>query len=378
MSESPHVLLVAGESSGDLRGAELVRALRQKIPEVTFSGVGGDRLKAEGMEILVAAEELSIMGLTEVFAQGNTILRSYRKVRRAILGKDGPRPDLVILIDFPDFNLRLASVAKRHGIPVFYYVGPQVWAWRRYRIRTLARRVDRLAVVFPFEAELYQGLTQVDFVGHPALETVRAEATRSAVRAELGIADGERLVALLPGSRRAEIASLLPVLQGALAAQRDARGVIALAGEDLRGAAEALADPELPILTGRTWDLVAAADLVLLSSGTATLETALLGTPMVVAYCLSPLSFAIAKRLVKVDHIAMPNLILERRAVPELVQDEVTVERMAAAAREILEDPKLAARMRQDLAMVRERLGNPGAAGRAAAIAAEMLGRGPE
>lgn len=378
MSESPHVLLVAGESSGDLRGAELVRALRQKIPEVTFSGVGGDRLKAEGMEILVAAEELSIMGLTEVFAQGNTILRSYRKVRRAILGKDGPRPDLVILIDFPDFNLRLASVAKRHGIPVFYYVGPQVWAWRRYRIRTLARRVDRLAVVFPFEAELYQGLTQVDFVGHPALETVRAEATRSAVRAELGIADGERLVALLPGSRRAEIASLLPVLQGALAAQRDARGVIALAGEDLRGAAEALADPELPILTGRTWDLVAAADLVLLSSGTATLETALLGTPMVVAYCLSPLSFAIAKRLVKVDHIAMPNLILERRAVPELVQDEVTVERMAAAAREILEDPKLAARMRQDLAMVRERLGSPGAAGRAAAIAAEMLGRGPE
>ena len=341
MSEPPHVLLVAGESSGDLRGAELVRALRQKIPEVTFSGVGGDRLKAEGMEILVAAEELSIMGLTEVFAQGNTILRSYRKVRRAILGKDGPRPDLVILIDFPDFNLRLASVAKRHGIPVFYYVGPQVWAWRRYRIRTLARRVDRLAVVFPFEAELYQGLTQVDFVGHPALETVRAEATRSAVRAELGIADGERLVALLPGSRRAEIASLLPVLQGALAAQRDARGVIALAGEDLRGAAEALADPELPILTGRTWDLVAAADLVLLSSGTATLETALLGTPMVVAYCLSPLSFAIAKRLVKVDHIAMPNLILERRAVPELVQDEVTVERMAAAAREILEDPKL-------------------------------------
>jgi lipid-A-disaccharide synthase len=378
VSEPPHVLLVAGESSGDLRGAELVRALRQKIPEVTFSGVGGDRLKAEGMEILVAAEELSIMGLTEVFAQGNTILRSYRKVRRAILGKDGPRPDLVILIDFPDFNLRLASVAKRHGIPVFYYVGPQVWAWRRYRIRTLARRVDRLAVVFPFEAELYQGLTQVDFVGHPALETVRAEATRSAVRAELGIADGERLVALLPGSRRAEIASLLPVLQGALAAQRDARGVIALAGEDLRGAAEALADPELPILTGRTWDLVAAADLVLLSSGTATLETALLGTPMVVAYCLSPLSFAIAKRLVKVDHIAMPNLILERRAVPELVQDEVTVERMAAAAREILEDPKLAARMRQDLAMVRERLGSPGAAGRAAAIAAEMLGRGPE
>ena len=374
MSGGPHVLLVAGESSGDLRGAELVRALRREIPDLRVSGVGGDRLRAEGMEILVPAEELSIMGLTEVLAQGGAILRSYRKVRRAILGKDGPRPDLVILIDFPDFNLRLAGVAKRNGIPVFYYVSPQVWAWRRYRIRTLARRVDRLAVVFPFEAELYAGLTTVDFVGHPALETVRAEASREAVRAEFGLAPGQRLVALLPGSRRAEIEGLLPVLQGALREQDNACGVIALASEELREVAASLATPDLPIVAGRTWDLVAAADLVLLSSGTATLETALLGTPMVVAYKLSPVSFAIASRLVRVDHIAMPNLILERRAVPELVQDEVTVARMAAEARSILEDPERAAEIREDLARVREKLGAPGAAARAARIAAEMLG----
>jgi lipid-A-disaccharide synthase len=374
VSKSPHVLMVAGESSGDLRGSELVRALRDRIPDLRVSGVGGDRLRAEGMEILVPAEELSIMGLTEVLGQGGTILRSYRKIRRAILGKDGARPDLVILIDFPDFNLRLAGVAKRHGIPVFYYVSPQVWAWRRYRIGTLARRVDRLAVVFPFEEELYRGLTEVEFVGHPALETVRAAADRASVRAELGVAADERLVALLPGSRRAEIAGLLPVLQGALAEQENVRGVIALASEELREATEALADPDLSILAGRTWDLVAAADLVLLSSGTATLETALLGTPMVVAYRLSPVSFAIAKRLVQVDHIAMPNLILERRAVPELVQDEVTVERMAAEARAILDDPRRAGQMREDLALVREKLGRPGAAARAAEIAVEMLG----
>ena len=374
MSKSPHVLMVAGESSGDLRGSELVRALRDRMPDLRVSGVGGDRLRAEGMEILVPAEELSIMGLTEVLGQGGTILRSYRKIRRAILGKDGARPDLVILIDFPDFNLRLAGVAKRHGIPVFYYVSPQVWAWRRYRIGTLARRVDRLAVVFPFEEELYRGLTEVEFVGHPALETVRAESDRASVRAELGVAADERLVALLPGSRRAEIAGLLPVLQGALAQQQNVRGVIALASEELREATEALADPDLSIISGRTWDLVAAADLVLLSSGTATLETALLGTPMVVAYRLSPVSFAIAKRLVQVDHIAMPNLILERRAVPELVQDEVTVERMAAEARAILEDPRRAGEMREDLALVREKLGRPGAAARAAEIAVEMLG----
>ncbi len=378
MSKPPHVLMVAGESSGDLRGSELVRALRHRMPDLRVSGVGGDRLRAEGMEILVPAEELSIMGLTEVLGQGGTILRSYRKIRRAILGKDGARPDLVILIDFPDFNLRLAAVAKRHGIPVFYYVSPQVWAWRRYRIGTLARRVDRLAVVFPFEEELYRDLTEVEFVGHPALETVRAETDRASVRAELGVADDERLVALLPGSRRAEIAGLLPVLQGALAQQKNVRGVIALASEELREATEALADPDLSIIAGRTWDLVAAADLVLLSSGTATLETALLGTPMVVAYRLSPVSFAIAKRLVQVDHIAMPNLILERRAVPELVQDEVTVERMATEARAILEDPQRAGQMREDLALVREKLGRPGAAARAAAIAVEMLGSRPE
>ena len=368
------MLLVAGESSGDLRGAELVRALRREIPDLRVSGVGGDRLRAEGMEILVPAEELSIMGLTEVLAQGGTILRSYRKVRRAILGKDGPRPDLVILIDFPDFNLRLAGVAKRNGIPVFYYVSPQVCAWRRYRIRTLARRVDRLAVVFPFEADLYAGMTTVDFVGHPALETVRAEASRDAVRAEFGLEENQRLVALLPGSRRAEIEGLLPVMQGALREQDNACGVIALASEELREVAASLATPDLPIVAGRTWDLVAAADLVLLSSGTATLETALLGTPMVVAYKLSPVSFAIASRLVRVDHIAMPNLILERRAVPELVQDEVTVARMAAEARSILEDPERAAEIREDLALVREKLGAPGAAARAAKIAAEMLG----
>lgn len=378
MSKPPHVLMVAGESSGDLRGSELVRALRHRMSDLRVSGVGGDRLRAEGMEILVPAEELSIMGLTEVLGQGGTILRSYRKIRRAILGKDGARPDLVILIDFPDFNLRLAGVAKRHGIPVFYYVSPQVWAWRRYRIGTLARRVDRLAVVFPFEEELYRDLTEVEFVGHPALETVRAETDRASVRAELGVADDERLVALLPGSRRAEIAGLLPVLQGALAQQKNVRGVIALASEELRGATEALADPDLSIIAGRTWDLVAAADLVLLSSGTATLETALLGTPMVVAYRLSPVSFAIARRLVQVDHIAMPNLILERRAVPELVQDEVTVERMATEARGILEDPQRAGQMREDLALVREKLGRPGAAARAAAIAVEMLGSRPE
>jgi lipid-A-disaccharide synthase len=366
--------MVAGEASGDLRGAELIDEMRLRVPDVQVSGVGGERLRAAGMDILVESEDLSIMGITEVFAQAGTILRSYARIRRAIRGQEGPRPDLVILIDFPDFNLRLARVAKRAGVPVFYYVSPQVWAWRRYRIKTLARRVDRLAVVFPFEADLFSGLTQVDFVGHPALETVRAERSRDEVRTELGIAESKRLVAILPGSRSAEIASLLPSMLGALAQQDNAAGVIALAGEKLRPAVCAAGGASLPMVVGSTWDLVAAADLVLLASGTATLETALLGTPMVVSYRLSALTYAIVRMLVRVDHIAMPNLILERRAVPELVQSEVSAERMAAEARAILDEPDRAAAMRADLAQVRDRLGQQGAAGRAAAIAAEMLG----
>jgi lipid-A-disaccharide synthase len=374
MSSGPRVLLVAGEVSGDLRGAELVDELRRLVPEVRVAGVGGERLRAAGMDILVGAEELSTMGITEVFARAGSILRSYGKIRRAIRGQDGPRPDLVILIDFPDFNLRLAKVAQRVGVPVFYYVSPQVWAWRRYRVKTLARRVDRLAVVFPFEAKLFAGLVQVDFVGHPALETVRAERSREEVRAELGIAEGTRLVALLPGSRRAEIASLLPAMLGALAQQENVEGVIALAGEELRPVVCEAGGSSLPMVAGCTWDLVAAADLVLLASGTATLETALLGTPMVVSYRLSALTYTIVRMLVRVDHIAMPNLILDRRAVPELVQSEVRVERMAAEARAILDQPGRAAAMRADLAQVRERLGQKGAAGRAAAIATEMLG----
>jgi lipid-A-disaccharide synthase len=187
------VVLVAGEASGDLRGAELVAALRELVPDVAVSGMGGDRLREAGMEILVDAHALSTMGFTELFGRLGVVVRSYRRIRRAIVGGgvESARPDLVVLIDFPDFNLRLAAVARRARVPVLYYVSPQVWAWRRYRVRTLARRVDRLAVVFPFEAELYGELTDVTFVGHPALETVRADRSRAEARRELGVGEDE-------------------------------------------------------------------------------------------------------------------------------------------------------------------------------------------
>lgn len=379
VTSRPTVLVVAGEASGDLRGAELVAAMRALVPGLRVTGVGGERLRAEGQEVLVRAEEISTMGLTEVFSSAGRILGAFRLVRDAIEGRSGDRPDLVVLIDLPDFNLRLAPIARRAGVPVLYYVSPQVWAWRRWRVRQLARNVDRLAVVFPFEEEIYRGLADVTFVGHPALDTVKPTRPAAETRARYGLDPSRPLVALLPGSRAAEVRSLLPEMLRAidvLRADVEVDAVLALASEELRPLVVKSVG-RMPVVSGETWDLVAASDLVLCASGSATLETALLERPMVVSYRLSPLTWAVARLLVRVPFVAMPNLVLGRRAVPELLQHEATAGRMAAEARAILLDPARAAAMRADLASVRARLGEGGAAGRAATIAVDMLRNGP-
>lgn len=373
------VLLVAGEASGDLRGAELVREMLALRPGLRFVGVGGPLLRAAGLAAMVRAEDLSTMGLTEVVGRLGTLLGALRRVRAAIEGGAGAaKPDLVVLIDLPDFNMRLAKFARRAGVPVLYYVSPQVWAWRRYRVRQLARRVDHLAVVFPFEEEIYRGLAPVTFVGHPALDTVRPTRTAAETRARLGVAADRPLVALLPGSRRAEIRSLLPAMLGAVDVVRAelpaAEAVLALAHESLRPLVAPLVG-SMPAIAGETWDLVAAADVVLCASGSATLETALLERPMVIAYRLSALTYAIARLLVRVPFIGMPNLVLGKRAVPELVQGDATAVRLGAEALAILRDPARSAGIRADLARVRALLGAGGAARRTAAIAVEMLDR---
>jgi lipid-A-disaccharide synthase len=290
------------------------------------------------------------------------------------------KPDLLILIDFAEFNMALAGVARRAGVPVLYYISPQVWAWRRGRVRKIARRVSRLAVVFPFELPLYAGSgVRADFVGHPLLDRVRAGREPAAFVAAHDLDPTKRLVALLPGSRAKEMQLLLPAMAEAaarLAARGDVQCVLALADTlseadiavSMRGAALGL-----PVVRGETYDLLHASEVAIVASGTATLETALLERPMVIVYRTAPLTYALARRLVSVPFIGMPNLIAGRGVVPELIQADATADRMVDEVTRFLDDPARAAATRRALADIRPALGGGGAADRAAAIAAEML-----
>ena len=368
------VLLVAGEASGDMHGAELVAALRRNAPQLEVWGVGGERLRQAGMHILVDTAAVATMGFVETFGTLGRLLAAYRRLVRFMIEQ---RPALLVLIDYPEFNMLLAKRAKGLGIPVFYYIAPQVWAWRPGRIHKLARRVDRIGVVFPFEAPLYNNGRQLaEFVGHPLLDLVQATRTREETLARYHLDPTRPLLALLPGSRKKEIRHLLP--PGIAAAHRlIAEGwqvAIALAHtltRDDLAAALGGALPALPIIEDDTYNLVHAADAALVASGTATLETALLGRPMVIMYRVSPLTFAVARRLVHLEYIGMPNIILGRRVFPELIQRDVTPENVVAAVREVTAHrDELTAALRE----LRDKLGQPGAAERAAHLALELIG----
>jgi lipid-A-disaccharide synthase len=375
------VLLVAGEASGDVHGAALVQALCRSDPELEVWGVGGERLRQAGMHILVDTAAVATMGFVETFGTLGRLLSAYRRLKRFLVEE---HPQLVILIDFPEFNLFFAKRVKALGIPVFYYIGPQVWAWRHRRVRKIVRRVDRLGLVFPFEPALYNEAKQdgqpeqsalAEFVGHPLLDIVRPTRTREETLARYQLEPGRPLLALLPGSRKKELRHLLrPALDAAALLVRDGwQAVIALAHtltKDELAAALGGRMPALPIVENDTYNLVHAADTVLVASGTATLETALLGRPMVIMYRVSAATFALARLLVHVEHIGMPNIILGRGVFPELVQGDVTPEKLVAAVQNVnARRDELSVALRE----LRGRLGAPGAAGRAARMALELM-----
>ena len=377
------VLVSAGDASGDLHAGALMQALRQRVPDLRVIGIGGAELEKAGAELTVHQLELAIGGLVEVLASLRRIVGAWRRLSRALVGE---RPDLVVLVDSPDFNLPFARRVRRRGIPVLYYVSPQVWAWRRWRIGKIARRVDRMAVIFPFEPDVYAGTSlPVDFVGHPLVERLApcSDADRVDARAALGL-DAERpLVLLLPGSRRNELRHNLGLYLDVARKlhARDPRLAFALALAPTLDRAELetqLAEAGLPallrldVLQGHTHAAMRAADVAVVMPGTATVELALLGTPTAVVGVANPVSVFVARRLGSVSQYAMPNLIAGRPVMPEFVQEDADPERIAEALRALLGGVAREAQQ-ADLREVRRLLGEGGAAGRASAIAAEMI-----
>jgi lipid-A-disaccharide synthase len=377
MARQKEIMLVVGEASGDAHGAQLVDALHRREPELNVYGVGGEQLQQTRFETLFSVAKLTGMGLVELAGNVRNLWRAYSILKGALRKR---RPNLLVLIDFPEFNLRLARYAKILRIPVLYYVSPQIWAWRRGRVRQIARWVDRMAVIFPFEESFYRSHgVNATFVGHPLLESVKFDRDREETLAKLGLNAHDPVIALLPGSRRAEIVRHLPVMRDAAARLGRERGV-----QFFCVRAPTIDAPEvdailqsagaaIPVIDDDRYNAVHAADLVWTASGTATVEIALLGRPMIIVYRLSWLTYWIARCLVRVRHIGMVNLIAEERLMPELIQGEVNAERLATETRTLLDDVKTRAQMSEKLGRWRQRLGSPGAAGRVADLALGMM-----
>ncbi len=347
----PRIFLSAGEASGEQYGVQLMAALRQSLPDAEFLGLGGQRMELAGLHRIVRAEDVAVMGITEIVRHVPRIYREYRKLRRALASE---KPDVVVLIDFPDVNLGLARRAKQLGIPVIFFVSPQVWAWKKHRLPRIRRDVDRMLVIFPFEEQWYRERgVAATFVGHPLAELPLPTVSRERFAAEHGLDPAKAWVGLLPGSRSREIALNLPGMLGAIRLLGPGYEYLLPLAPTLTGGQEAgvlrlLAGSPVVISRNARATLHHARASVV-ASGTATVEAALIGNPFVVVYRLSRVSYAVAKRVVKVPHVAMANLVAGRRVVPELIQDAFTPQAVAAALRPLLGNGPEHAAMRDSL-----------------------------
>jgi lipid-A-disaccharide synthase len=376
----PTVMISCGEPSGDLYAGALAKELVRRDASCRIIGFGGERLRAAGASLTGDYRGVTVTGLTEAI---RVLPRSYGMYRRLVAQARADRPDVFVAIDFPDFNFRLASAVQRIGVPVVYYISPQLWAWRPGRIHAMKRFVTKVLPIFPFEAALYEReRIPVTFVGHPLVDLIEVRSTREAFLRGVGLDPSAPTVALLPGSRPNELRATLPVLRQTLplvVAQLPAVQFVVARAPHLNDAlfAPLLETPgsesaKPAIVEGQTDEVLHAADVVVTASGTATVQTALHGKPMVIVYRVSPLTYRVGRRFVRVSTFGMVNVIAGRRVVPELIQDAFTPQRVAAETLRFLTDPTAADEARAALAEVRARLGPPGASGRAADAVLEV------
>jgi lipid-A-disaccharide synthase len=372
------IMIIAGEASGDMYGANLVREMLKINPALNFYGIGGKKLREEGVQILADASEMAVVGLTEVVFKLRNILKIMAMMKKSL---DERRPDLIILIDYPDFNLPLAKAASKRNIKVLYYISPQVWAWRQGRIGQIKKTVNKMAVILPFEIETYkrQGFA-VNYVGHPLLDMIKLNYPKQESRKKFGLDEDKITIGILPGSRLSEVRKLLPeLLQAAQILKNkmpDIQFVLPLA-DTLEEATltEIISgfNVKINVISGHTYDVVSCVDLALVASGTATLETALLNVPMIIVYKISLLSYFIGRLFVRVKNIGLVNIIAGKTIVPELIQNDASGVRIAAEALSILKNGERKQEMIRELEAIRARLGEPGAAIRTAKMALDML-----
>ena len=372
------VLIVAGEASGDLHGGNLVHAMKRLDPGISFWGIGGSKMKDAGVKILKSSSDMAVVGLTEVFTRLYTIIRTHLKLKYIL---KTIHPELLILLDYPGFNIHLARSAKRYNVPVLYYISPQVWAWRRGRVRKIAKRVNRMAVILPFEKDFYQDTDLlVEYVGHPLLDGIPHGLDRDKILSDMGLKDAKPIVGLLPGSRDEEVGNLLPPMVEAveiLSAQYpNLKCVLPLASTISRDFVQSIikeSSVEIAISQESIYKTLMVCDLVFVASGTATLEAAIMEVPMIIVYRVSLITSWIAKMLVKVPYIGLVNLVAGEEVVPELIQDEVTPQRLVDEAIPIFENDHKKLEMIRKLRMVKERLGEGGASEKTARIALELI-----
>lgn len=378
------VFIISGEESGDLHGASLIHALRRIDPSISIHGMGGTRMKEAGL-VGPDSRGVSVVGVVEVLEKLPAILRTFKEIKSGLAAES---PDALVLIDFPDFNLRVAKEAKRLGIPVIYYISPQVWAWRKGRVGKIAGLVDRMLVVFPFEVGIYKAAgVDVEYVGHPLSDTVVCALTRQEARAALGINAEGTIISILPGSRTGEVRRLLSTMLRA-AEQIQKRLVekpvflLPAAGSiDDRVLAGFLKETfaDVRVMRGAMYTALRASNAAIVASGTATLETALIGTPMAIVYKMAALSYGIARLLVDVEFVGLPNIVAGRKVVPELIQDKATPESISSEIIDIILDAGRAERIIKGYAEIKEKLGSGGAADKAALAVFDLIKkkRGP-
>ncbi len=358
------VMMIAGEVSGDAHGAGVVRELKRMQPSIEIFGIGGEKMKQEGMALTYHVRELSFMGFLEVLRH-LPLIRSVEKTLEQLLVLK--KPEVLLLIDYPGFNLRFARIAKKYGIKVVYYISPQVWAWKKGRVKRMPGIVDKMLVVFPFEEKIYQNAgVNVSFVGHPLLEELDVQFSRAQFCKRFGIDPSRKILALIPGSRRQEIKDLFSVMArsaGVLAKSDNIEIVVGVAPNLHRDLFDRYLPPNVALhyVENATHEVMKYADLAIVTSGTATLETACFETPMIVVYKTSWLTYVIARLLIRVRNIGLVNIVAGKKIVPELVQQNATVQKIVKAAETLLRNDAARDTMRKDLSLVKGQLGTKGA-----------------